>query len=339
MNVLMTGAGAPGGPGIIKCLKENSNLNLTVCDINEAASGRFLNNSFFIGKIASDPDFIDFMIERCLELKINVLFPLVTRELFNLAKNKHLFEQHGIKVIVSDYHFLNIANDKGLLHKHLLENELPVSQFKIAKTIEDLNSALINLGYPAKKICIKPTVSNGSRGVRIIDPEADEFNLLFNEKPNSLFISKEKLFQILENRVFPELLISEYLPGEEYTVDTLVDNGKLKIVVPRKRTKMSGGISVGGEIIENLEIIDQVKQISDSMKLHGPIGYQFKKSETGEFRILEMNPRIQGTSVALMGAGVNLPLWAVEQELGIKREIPVVKWGTKFVRYYNELYY
>jgi carbamoyl-phosphate synthase large subunit len=75
------------------------------------------------------------------------------------------------------------------------------------------------------------------------------------------------------------------------------------------------------------------------MKLHGPIGYQFKKSETGEFRILEMNPRIQGTSVALMGAGVNLPLLAVEQELGIEREIPVVKWGTKFVRYYNELYY
>ena len=339
MNVLMTGAGAPGGPGIIKCLKENPNLNLTVCDIDEAASGRFLNDSFFKGKIASDPSFIDFMLERCLELKINVLFPLVTRELFNLAKNKHLFEQQGIKVIVSDYHFLNIANDKGLLHKHLFENKLPVSQFKIAKTIEDLNSALINLGYPAKKICIKPTVSNGSRGVRIIDPEADEFNLLFNEKPNSLFISKEKLFEILDNRNFPELLISEYLPGEEFTVDTLVDNGKLKIVVPRKRTKMSGGISVGGEIIENKEIIEQVEKISNSMKLHGPIGYQFKKSEEGAFRILEMNPRIQGTSVALMGAGVNLPLLAVEQELGIEREIPLVKCGTKFVRYYNELYY
>jgi carbamoyl-phosphate synthase large subunit len=339
MNVLMTGAGAPGGPGIIKCLKENPNLNLTVCDIDDAASGRFLNDSFFKGKIASDPNFIDFMLDRCIELKINVLFPLVTKELFALSRYKNKFEQHGIKVIVSDYHFLNIANDKGLLHKFLFEKGLPVSKFRIVNKIEELNLAMHDLGYPEKKICIKPTVSNGSRGVRIIDSEADEFNMLFNEKPNSLFISKEKLFQILENRNFPELLISEYLPGEEFTVDTLVDNGNLKIIIPRKRSKMSGGISVRGEIIEHKEIIEQVKKISNSMKLHGPIGYQFKKSEEGSFRILEMNPRIQGTSVSLMGAGVNLPLWAVEQELGIEREIPLVKWGTKFVRYYNELYY
>ena len=32
MNVLMTGAGAPGGPGIIKCLKRIKDINLTVAD-------------------------------------------------------------------------------------------------------------------------------------------------------------------------------------------------------------------------------------------------------------------------------------------------------------------
>jgi carbamoyl-phosphate synthase large subunit len=339
MNVLMTGAGAPGGPGIIKCLQTNNQLNLIVCDINEQASGRFLNNAFFVGKSANDPDFLEFMLEKCQTLKIDVLFPLVTKELFIFSKHKKLFSQIGTKVIVSEFESLNIANNKGLLHIHLSKHNLPTPNYQIAKTIEEVESAFDSLGFPNKKICIKPTISNGSRGVRIIDPSADEYNLLFNEKPNSLYIGKEKLLEILKGHTFPELLIAEFLPGEEFTVDTLVENGILKLVIPRLRTKLNGGISVAGEILKNEEIIEQVKKISASLKLNGPIGYQFKKDDNGAFKILEMNPRIQGTSVSLMGAGVNLPLLAVEQELGIKTVIPDVKWGTKFVRYYNEIYY
>ena len=47
INVLMTGAGAPGGPGIIRCLKKDERIELTVCDTHEDASGRFLNKQFF----------------------------------------------------------------------------------------------------------------------------------------------------------------------------------------------------------------------------------------------------------------------------------------------------
>lgn len=339
MNVLMTGAGAPGGPGIIKCLQTSKQLNLTVCDINEEASGRFLNDEFFLGLSANDPNFLEFMLEKCQILKIDVLFPLVTRELFIFSEYKELFNKIGTKVVVSDYESLNISNNKGLLHQHLTDNSLPVARYHIVKTILELENAFNSLGFPNKKICIKPVVSNGSRGVRIVDPNADEFQLLFNEKPNSLYIGKEKLFEILKDRDFPELLVAEYLPGEEYTVDTLVENGNLKLVIPRLRTKLNGGISVAGQILKNDEIFKQVKEISNSLKLHGPVGYQFKKDENGYFKILEMNPRIQGTSVALMGAGVNLPLLAVEQELGMRSHIPEIKWETKFVRFYNEVYY
>ena len=42
----MTGAGAPGGPGIIKGLRQDKNIDLLVCDSNPNASGRYLNEKF-----------------------------------------------------------------------------------------------------------------------------------------------------------------------------------------------------------------------------------------------------------------------------------------------------
>jgi carbamoyl-phosphate synthase large subunit len=339
INVLMTGAGAPGGPGIIKCLQADERIDLTVCDVNPEASGRFLNKKFFQGISASDVNFIDFILEKCVELKIDVLFPLVTRELFALAEHKSRFTNIGVKVIVSDFESLSISNDKGALHNHLKSEGILTPHFNIATNIEEVEHAFSNLGFPNKKVCIKPTISNGSRGVRVIDPSADEFDLLFNHKPNSLYITKDSLFKILREKPFPPLLIAEYLPGEEYTIDTLVQNGKLLLVVPRIRTKMNGGISVAGEIVKQEEVISYVEKISSSLSLHGPIGYQVKRADDGVFKILEINPRIQGTSVALTGAGVNLPLLAVLQEAGIEFQIPDVKWGTKFVRYYSEVYY
>ena len=335
----MTGGGAPGGPGIIRCLQADKRIELIVCDVNNEASGRFLNDRFFQTLPASHPEFAEFMQQQCRDLEIDVLFPLVTRELFVLADRQTDFASAGTRVIVSGSHPLHIANDKGKLHQHLADRHLLVPDFRVVRTFQELERAFTELGYPAQKICIKPTVSNGSRGVRIIDPDANEYDLLFNEKPNSLYMRQEDLFRILEGRSFPELLVAEVLPGEEYTIDTLMNHGTCRLIVPRVRTRMSGGISVAGEIREHPEITTYIRQIADSLSLHGPIGYQVKKAADGRFKILEINPRIQGTSVALWGAGVNLPLLAVWQEAGIEFELPEVKWGVKFVRYYHEVYY
>ena len=138
---------------------------------------------------------------------------------------------------------------------------------------------------------------------------------------------------------FPELLVSEVLPDEEYTVDTIVNHGKPILILPRLRKKTNNGISVEGQFLENQEIIDYCFKILTSLKLHGPIGIQVKKAEDGQFKILEINPRIQGTSVAAMGLGINLPLIAVKQEVNEPFDIPPIRWGTSFSRYYQEVFY
>ena len=335
----MTGAGAPGGPGIIKALQKG-NIELFTGDCNPVASGRFLSQNFVELPKADSADFIPFVLNFCKVENIQLVFPLVTKELFKLAGYKALFASNGIKVLVSDHEDLSVANDKGKLYQHLYNCSIPVPAFQIVSSFDDFVNGVKELGYPAKAVCIKPTVSNGSRGVRILQESVDEFDLLFNYKPNNLYTTLERMKSILSGKVFPELLISEYLPGDEFTVDTLVFEGKPTLVLPRIRTKMNGGISVQGTFIKQEEIISYCTDIIRSLNLSGPIGLQVKQDERSQYRLLEINPRIQGTSVAALGLGINLPLLAVKQAFAaVDFSHLKIEWGKSFVRYYEELFY
>lgn len=339
LRVLMTGAGAPGGPGIIKALQKGA-IDLFTGDCNPVASGRFLSGKFIELPQADSKDFIPFVLNFCRENKIQAVFPLVTKELFKFAEYKKTFAVNNIKVLVSDYDALPVANDKGKLYLHLHSRGIPVPEFQIVSSLDGFVAAVNALGYPKKAVCIKPTVSNGSRGVRILQESVDEFDLLFHYKPNNLYTTLERMEAILKNKVFPELLVSEYLPGDEFTVDTLVYDREPALILPRVRTKMNGGISVRGTFIQHQEIINYCADIIRSLNLSGPIGLQVKKNSAGHYRLLEINPRIQGTSVAALGLGINLPLLAVQQAFK-KTDLSNLKieWGKSFVRYYEELFY
>lgn len=147
--------------------------------------------------------------------------------------------------------------------------------------------------------------------------------------------------RVLASSPFPELLVSEYLPGEEYSVDCLCKGGEPILVVPRLRKRMINGISVEGEFVKEETIIAYCSQIIRELQLHGNIGLQVKKSDSGKFLLLEINPRVQGTISAALGAGANLPALAVKQELGLAinpAELEV-KWGVQFSRYWSEVFY
>jgi carbamoyl-phosphate synthase large subunit len=341
INILMTGAGAPGAAGILKCLAQEPSVNVMAVDANVNAVGRLLANDFAVIPKAGDPAFIDTILALCREKNIHAVLPLVTKELIPLSQHTKELELAGAKLLISPTASLEIANDKSKLYQFLQWRGMDVPGFRIAETIEQFKTAADELGYPEKTICFKPSLSNGSRGFRIISPQLDEAHLLFTEKPNSTFIAYNDAIRILSSKPFPELLISEYLPGEEYSVDCLAKNGVAVLVVPRLRKKMINGISVEGEFIKEESIIRYCTQIIHELQLHGNIGIQVKRAAAGKFLILEINPRVQGTISAALGAGVNLPLLAIKQELGLRihEEELQVKWGTKFSRYWSEVFW
>lgn len=340
INILVTGAGAPGGPGILKAIKTDNRVRLYTADANPQASGRFFADGFEQIPRAEEIEFIPNLIEICSRLKINVLFPLVTKELLKLSQNKGKFKNIGTEVLVSNFESLSITNNKCRLYSHLRKNNISVPKFKMSQSFEDFNQAVSSLGYPEFPVVMKPCVGNGSRGIRIMDTKHDRFDMLFKHKPDSLFTTLEEVNKIIFQRQMPCVLLSEYLPGDEVTIDTIIGNGTVQDLLIRTRETTNNGISTSGRFIESKEISNYVNTIVNSLPgLFGPVGFQLRKNIDGDYRILESNPRIQGTSIAAMGLGVNLPLRAVYAGVGEQYPVSSRKSGIGFVRYYKEIFY
>lgn len=341
LKILVTGAGSPGGPGILKCLTRAADRwDILAGDANPKATGRYLSSEFVQLPIASDQNFDDCLMAACRTNGVDIVVPLVTAELLKLSKHKARFSREGIRVIVSDLEGLNIAIDKIALYRALKAADIPVPEFKVASDARQLEVAAYSLGYPRRAVVMKPGLSNGSRGVRVLDQNRDAFQLLFCEKPTHIYTTLEDVLRVVGSRSIPTLLLSEFLPGEEVTVDSIISRGEIKFIVARVRERMNGGISVAGRFEVNNKIFDISARIASLLSLDGPIGFQFRRSVHGEFQIIEINPRLQGTTVAATGLGINLPQLVIDYCLN--PALPPFQGrrdGIGFARYYEEVFY
>jgi len=343
ITVLITGAGAPGAPGIIKSLRmiKERKIRIIGVDMDSESSGFAMVDRGYVGERAESRDFIPRIEEICEGEDVDVVIPLVTNELMKFAKSVSEFEEIGTKVIISSPKGLQIANNKYLLMKICKENNLPTPQFYKVQSWDELESAVYDLGYPGLPVCFKPPVSRGLRGFRILKGDVDRLDLLMNYKPTDVFTTLEDVSKVLKDaEPFPELLVMGYLPGKEYSVDVLVNKGKALIVIPRLREKIKMGISFVGTTEDNEAIIKYSEKVVKLLGLHGNIGLQFKLDANEIPKIIESNPRVQGTIVLCTAAGVNMVYDAVKlalnEEVGERQED--VKWGVKMIRYWDEVY-
>lgn len=122
-----------------------------------------------------------------------------------------------------------------------------------------------------------------------------------------------------------ELVVCEYLPGREYSVDTLYwNNRRLVASVVRERVKVERGVSVEGRVTSgdikrevNVALpLLRVDQIASSLRFRGPVNIQFKFSANGELVLTDINPRFGGGVTISARAGVNFPKLLVDMLVG-----------------------
>lgn len=163
----------------------------------------------------------------------------------------------------------------------------------------------------SRQICAKPKVGNGGKGFRML-AEFDDVN--------------------------DDEVLMEYLPGEEYSVDVLVNNGTPLKVIVRTRDKVVDGLSVISTVVENKELEGYCEAMVKKLNLHGIVGFQFKEDSYGQVKLLECNPRVQSGVELCTAAGYNMLTNAVKLALGEPIEDTPIRYGTKMIRYYESLY-
>ncbi|TVY12025.1 ATP-grasp domain-containing protein [Paenibacillus cremeus] len=344
LRILLTGAGSPAASGFIRSLRLSQDLEFTVIgmDCNSDAVGFHMTDKHVVGPRASDAAFIPFVLNICAKEKVDLIFSLVTDELIKLSEAKEELLRAGTRILISSADSLRNVIHKGRLYQSLQTMGMSVPEFRIVNTPADLIHSLYDLGYPNHPVCFKPVISDGSRGFHILDKNVDRFQMLFREKPSSAHIGEEELIRILVGHVeIPETLVMEYLPYEEYSVDLLAADGKVVVAIPRLREATVGGITTKGLITREQDIIDYAVTVAEGLNLNGNIGVQIRRDRQRNPKIVEINPRIQGTIVHCTAAGINLPVLAVKQAFGIvpSKEELGVKWGTRMTRYWEEVFH
>src|SRR5208283_5572463 len=115
---------------------------------------------------------------------VKVIIPQTTREIVTLSQHKDHFNNLGSGVIVSEYKCLTEANDKFTLLARAKEIGIPYPSFVLTQSEAEFVTAVKSFGYPENKVVIKPPVSNGMRGLRILSSDPWNVKRFLNEKPD-----------------------------------------------------------------------------------------------------------------------------------------------------------
>jgi carbamoyl-phosphate synthase large subunit len=319
IRILITGAGAPGVRGTVYALRNNTEgrpLWLTGVDIRQDVVGRFLVDRFYSVPHPEDPAYVQTLADICQREAIEVVIPQTTREVSVLSDHIGSFAERGVRLMVSSRPAIEVANNKWRLLVELEKIGCPVPRYRLIRCEKELIAYAAELGYPQTSVVVKPPFSNGMRGVRVLKEHSWDVRRFLTEKPSGLEIRLADLLEILrDGSEWPELLMTEYLPGPEYTVDVF-SGSHMQCAVPRLRRVIRSGITFEAAMEFRSDLIRYSLDAARHIGLRYAVGFQFKLDSDGIPKVLESNPRVQGTMVASLFSGANVIWLAVKDLMG-----------------------
>ncbi|OGL30972.1 carbamoylphosphate synthase large subunit short form [Candidatus Saccharibacteria bacterium RIFCSPHIGHO2_02_FULL_47_12] len=240
----------------------------------------------YIGNFPSvmDPDFVDRINKIVDDQKIDFIIPAHDDVVLKLAQAK-ADGRLNCELITSDLKTCEIAHSK-LKTYEIFKDIIPVPE--VYKSSKDIQL------FP---VFLKPEVGQGTKGT---------------------FKAKDKQDVEFYKAKDPSLLILEYLPGKEYTVDCFTTkDGKLLFAEGRERTRILNGISVSSKTVKIRRFNELAEAINNELKFRGVWFFQVKENKEGELVLMEIAPRIAGTMGLVRARGVNLVLMSLFDAMGI----------------------
>lgn len=121
----------------------------------------------------------------------------------------------------------------------------------------------------------------------------------------------------------PDRIVLEFLPGREFTVDCFSDRERgLLYTRGRERHRIRNGIAMRSAFTEDSRFEDYAASISGELAFHGAWFFQLKEDALGRLCLLEIAPRVGGTSCLSRVSGVNLALLSLYESERIQVDIP-----------------
>lgn len=223
------------------------------------------------------------------ENDIGLIVPLTDLDLRSLARKRKEFLEMGCEVMIGTDAAVTLCRDKIKFSRFLHKQGLPAIHTYPLSTFRK---------KPFFPCFVKPVKGSAGQGTALIEnaPDLDAHVEIFGS----------------------QLLIQDYIPGQEFTVDVYkTRDGEVRSVVPRQRLLVRSGEVDQGITRQDTQIIDATVDLAQRIEgLWGVFCCQCRRPDGDAPYFFEINPRFGGGSPLSIAAGADLPLYLLQEVTG-----------------------
>lgn len=263
-------------------------------EVSIVAKDFMCRKSCFFQKVYADVKVEETLYQLLENEHFDVLIPISDFTVPFISKNKDVIERrYGVKCGVTDYNQVYQVEDKSRFMVFCEANDVPHPK---TKRLTDglLEEAASKVGFPA---LIKPDFSVGARGIARV---------------NSFEELKVRYPKIQSQ--YGECTLQELIDNKEYYYNVMLyrnNNGTIlahTIIKIIRMYPVGAGSSTCCLSVENEELLQICKDCLDKLNWVGMADFDvLQQLDNGEYKIIEINPRVPASLRAAQISGVNFP--------------------------------
>lgn len=295
---------------------------------NSYAMGMYDCDDFVMTPSIYDINYIQTLLDICINRNVDILVPGLDDEIDFLSKERNLFIQSGIKVLLPDQALVDVCRDKKKMYEYFSQY---CDYFIKTYTIEELSDDEVLKGAKFPLIA-KPLGGRGSKGITILQTPNQlstiSANYIIQEIafPHSNDLNHETYTNSISKSINPQI--------SEISIQLVADNNGRIIGRMKSYNKLSQGVPIEILPFDDPVVWDVINQIMPyimALGFKGPLNIQGRMTDEG-FKIFEMNCRFTGITGLRAIMGFNEVEECIKSWLGLPTyplEINKSKFGIR----------
>ncbi|TYL36821.1 carboxylate--amine ligase [Natronococcus pandeyae] len=329
--VVITASRYPHGYASIRSLAARDVHTVAAVDDEtlSVTASRYCDESVLVAPPSDLPAYKDALLGLAARPDVRTIVPHRPHDTYLLSKYADEFERH-IDVVVPELETLKDVHDRKRLAEAADRAGVAIPETKLLDDVDDWS------------------------GNRIVK---SRYNLLTDEYLESFEFEDSKIAKSVEHvppgetpdtdalveKMNHEPIVQEYVEGnDEYVFGALYDRGEALATFQHRQLRGDSYTGSGGVYRETVDVpaLEEAgRAILDELEWHGLACIEYiEDAETGEFSIVEINPRMWQSLGCATHAGADFPHWYWLAATGSADEIePGYEVGTGTHYLYGEL--
>ena len=315
MNILILSAGTRDKVVQYFNKELNGEGKVIATDCSNLAPAVYEADEFRLVTRINVPGYIDRVLDICKKDDIKAVFSLIDPELSMIAEREQDFRDIGVTPVISPYDLVETCFNKVKMAKMFAEYGLKTG--KVYTSIDNFKSA-VDCGEISYPIFVKPIRGSASLHINMVSSD---------EELKGLFA------------MYDDLMIQEYMRGQEYGADVYVDmiSGKCTAIFLKKKIKMRAGETDKSVSVKDEALFAIIAEFVEKACFRGMIDIDLFDID-GEWYFSEVNPRFGGGYPHAYECGVNMPRSLINNLKGHTNPVTIGEYEEGIVMMkYNEV--